>query len=114
MLAPPPVVPVTAPVTVTAPPQTILRAAKLKLTVSGAIHLSALLRHGMDVRLTSDQAGRASFAIAMSAPAARKIGLRVATARAVATKPKPKLSTKPVSIATGPRPTSLRAPARSR
>ena len=105
VLAPPPVVPVTAPVTVTAPPQTILRAAKLKLTVSGAIHLSALLRHGMDVRLTSDQAGRASFTIAISAPAARKIGLRVATARAAAAKPKakakPKPSIKPVSISTG-------------
>ncbi len=97
VLAPPPAVPVTAPAPAP-PPPTIPRAAKLKLTTSGAIQLSALLRHGVDVRLTSDQAGRASFTLAVSAPAARKIGLRLATGRAAA---KPKLSTKPVSISTG-------------
>ncbi len=87
---PPPAPPRPPPI----PPVTPAKAAKLKVSLTSVVHLSTLRNHGISVALTSDQPGRATLTLTLGAADAHKLGLR-----AVAAKTKPKVSTKPVTIA---------------
>jgi len=93
LATPPPPPPPPTPLPV--PPITPAKAAKLKISVTHAVHLGTLRNRGISVVLTSDQPGKATLTLTLGAADAHRVGLRAVATTAAAKK----TSTKPVAIA---------------